>query len=323
MEKDYDNMTRNNSAEESERALANWAVLRKNIQEMRHKANYLVVMLAEREEKRLESKYQEKEVNNPNYGTNLLMSEDEQKPKGILANVIINPVTSSWLGAWQLFMTFILFIGYFNDPNHMAFILSAKHSTDENMRDRTADLTINLVFDVLITIDIILRFITAYEKDDGSIEYRWSFIIWAYFKGTMCFDLVATIPSLFLDGNTDWFFLKLFRMVHMRRVYAKISDIIKYALNRFGFDKASVEKTSYIFDLIIFSFSIIHILGCIWIYVGNVIKCSWMEKYECSGGDSGMPVNRKSDSDVYITSVYWVITTLTTVGYGDYKGYTS
>jgi hypothetical protein len=25
---------------------------------------------------------------------------------------------------------------------------------------------------------------------------------------------------------------------------------------------------------------------------------------------------------VYVTAVYWVITTLTTVGYGDYKGYT-
>ena len=25
----------------------------------------------------------------------------------------------------------------------------------------------------------------------------------------------------------------------------------------------------------------------------------------------------------YITSIYWVVTTLTTVGYGDYKGFTS
>ena len=26
---------------------------------------------------------------------------------------------------------------------------------------------------------------------------------------------------------------------------------------------------------------------------------------------------------VYVSAVYWVITTLTTVGYGDYKGYTT
>jgi len=28
------------------------------------------------------------------------------------------------------------------------------------------------------------------------------------------------------------------------------------------------------------------------------------------------------DTAVYITAVYWVVTTLTTVGYGDFKGYT-
>lgn len=35
-----------------------------------------------------------------------------------------------------------------------------------------------------------------------------------------------------------------------------------------------------------------------------------------------MHVNREETSEVYITAMYWVITTLTTVGYGDYKGYT-
>jgi voltage-gated potassium channel len=32
-------------------------------------------------------------------------------------------------------------------------------------------------------------------------------------------------------------------------------------------------------------------------------------------------VDRKDDLVVYITSIYWVVTTLTTVGYGDFKGY--
>lgn len=33
-------------------------------------------------------------------------------------------------------------------------------------------------------------------------------------------------------------------------------------------------------------------------------------------------MNRNSKYEMYVKSVYWVITTLTTVGYGDYKGYT-
>lgn len=50
-----------------------------------------------------------------------------------------------------------------------------------------------------------------------------------------------------------------------------------------------------------------------------VVECSWLDEGGCG---VGIPVNRESTSDVYITSIYWVITTLTTVGYGDYKGYT-
>lgn len=41
---------------------------------------------------------------------------------------------------------------------------------------------------------------------------------------------------------------------------------------------------------------------------------------DCS---KGTPVDITDDSSVYITACYWVISTLTTVGYGDYKGYTS
>lgn len=36
----------------------------------------------------------------------------------------------------------------------------------------------------------------------------------------------------------------------------------------------------------------------------------------------GPMINKSDDNTVYTTAVYWVITTLTTVGYGDIKGYT-
>jgi len=54
-----------------------------------------------------------------------------------------------------------------------------------------------------------------------------------------------------------------------------------------------------------------------WVYLGKVTEGSWIRRPE-----DLITVDNNSNSDVYITSIYWVITTLTTVGYGDYKGYT-
>lgn len=181
-----------------------------------------------------------------------------------------------------------------------------------------------LCIDIFLTLDIIIHFITAYEVDEG-IETDFLMICLHYLRGSMIFDMLATIPALFLDGGKMYFLFKLLRIIHVRRVFSNISEAIKAILNRAGFDKASVEKMSYIVDLFILSFSVIHILSCVWIYFGNVVVGSWMQvcpnppSSEC---ETGMHVNRDAEEEVYITAMYWVITTLTTVGYGDYKGYT-
>jgi len=86
-----------------------------------------------------------------------------------------------------------------------------------------------------------------------------------------------------------------------------------------------MDKFSYTINLIIIMFTSIHILACCWIFIGRNFSCTWIE-----GGCD--PDNKKFvDEDgviidvytVFITSVYWVITTLTTVGYGDFKGFSS
>lgn len=57
----------------------------------------------------------------------------------------------------------------------------------------------------------------------------------------------------------------------------------------------------------------VHLLSCFWIILGSSVEGGWIE---ISG------LLDKPNADIYITSLYWVITTLTTVGYGDIKGYT-
>ena len=68
----------------------------------------------------------------------------------------------------------------------------------------------------------------------------------------------------------------MLRLYHARQAYGAVSEIIKYMLQKAGLNKGSVEKLLNILNLLIYLFSAIHILCCIWIYVGKITECSWV-----------------------------------------------
>lgn len=181
-------------------------------------------------------------------------------------------------------------------------------------------MSVEYALDLFMTLNIIFNCFISYQDDLTmtwvKIPYK---IMINYARGSMIFDIASTVPALFLDQHSNWFHLKLIRFIHVRTVYGCLSDVVRIMLNKFGLDKGSVEKSSHIINLIIYIFSAIHILGCAWIAVAMIVECSWLDNGGC---EAGIFVEREKDWNVYITSVYWVITTLTTVGYGDYKGYT-
>jgi hypothetical protein len=79
-------------------------------------------------------------------------------------------------------------------------------------------------------------------------------------------------------------------------------------------------------------FTCINILSCFWIFLGRKYQCSnypgetdsdyltgtWLD---CNCNPDDCSLQTADEKTKLITSMYWVITTLTTVGYGDFKGY--
>lgn len=92
-----------------------------------------------------------------------------------------------------------------------------------------------------------------------------------------------------------------------------INENLNKFFSKFGLNKHVVERIVYFLVLIVFLIFSIHAIGCIWAYIGFVTSGSWLDEYG---------ISRNEQKEIYVKSIYWVITTLTTVGYGDIVGFT-
>ena len=190
-----------------------------------------------------------------------------------------------------------------------------------------------ILIDIIYIIDINLNFFRAYQNFDESLVRNRKYIFLHYLKSWFFIDFIQCIPyfSLFkyLDNlnmkkenryvNSLEFeynkysrllyliilvkIIKLYKILHENITLSKIWEIISRIeiIDNYG---------NFLFSLF-YSLSAINLCACIFIFIGKNSHPGWLVKIN---------MHDEPYKDIYITSVYYILVTITTVGYGDITG---
>ena len=184
--------------------------------------------------------------------------------------------------------------------------------------------------DLLYILDLFISFSRCYYNFEYKLIKKSSLIIKNYLTGDFFFDLLEAIPVFTINKyicfskNNSYYincfiyeipsiliFLKMTSILKIIKINKIINSKKNQALNNFFeliSENYTLERTTELIINSLFFLGIIHCFVCFHIFIGKHSFSNWL-------------VLTKSENEslffIYIESLYFLVTTLTTVGYGD------
>ncbi|GBG31530.1 Potassium voltage-gated channel protein eag [Hondaea fermentalgiana] len=234
---------------------------------------------------------------------------------------IIHPESAFSL-YWSLLMSFLIFYATLMVPVRISFDIGTSKTSPA--------LWIDLFVDVLFAIDMYIQTRTAIKKPGNLDEYefRRAVILRRYLRTWFIVDLVAAVPFdlVFVFGKdtkaeeANLLFTKLLKALRFMRVaklikVSKLRQLVSGMEDRLGiFDiNPGIRRLA---ETAVLTFVVSHLTACLWYFVSSTAReaneGSWIESYQDDYGT-------QDNGSLYLTSLYWSVSTLTSVGFGDIK----
>ena len=222
-----------------------------------------------------------------------------------------------------LFLSSLIYLIFF------PYLLSKNYLIFENNK---LWITIFIIIDIVYIIDIVINFFRAYQNFDERLIRRTKKIIFHYLKTWFFLDLIQAIPLFsilkFLNNsyqnnllfelsnkyNAINQYLYLILLIKLIKLYKMFNDnsTINYfseALSR----SEIIDNNGSIFIIFFLIMCFLNLGACLFMFFGKNSYPSWIIK---------LNIQDKSYMYIHLSSVYFVIVTITTVGYGDITGNT-
>ena len=171
---------------------------------------------------------------------------------------------------------------------------------------------------IIFIIDVLFNFNTSFQQGEHFVTAR-SQIAARYLSGWFWIDAPSSVPVELLDsimegeqGNLGLLrFLRMFRLLRLLRLL-KIAEYVADIEEQYDINLTSLRIVQMLIKLIYLA----HVLACFWFYIADIAGLdedipTWVSAYDHGSGIRAPPEVQ------YLYSLYWALTTLTTVGYGD------
>jgi len=200
-------------------------------------------------------------------------------------------------------------------------------SKNEDVRgdDSLLDEILIYLIDIIYMVDLVIFFFKGYYDHDMKIIRNNKKIIFNYLKQDFIMDLIEAIPYNFImkivnvqnnniySGDSDFknIFLKLLIFIKPFKIFKIIKNKNNIALEEFlenFYDSYNLENFIIFITYFLVFFLFVHLFICLHIFFSLQSYPNWITHTN---------VVNKNFLTKYITSFYFLVTTMTTVGYGD------
>lgn len=224
---------------------------------------------------------------------------------------------------WDLVVSLVLIVSSTATPLHIAF---------GEIQEPLEWQIVNLVVDLIFTLDIMVIFNSAYHDEDFVIVEDRKKIAVKYSTSWLFIDVLAVVPfDALIAGNGNYEDIvritrigRMYKLVKMTRLLRllkiakggskllkQVNEILKIGL---GFER--------LFFFILFFILLCHIVSCLLLIsaeFGASVEDDGVKTYENTWLNDDYILSL-DETGKYITAFYYTITTISTVGYGDLHG---